>query len=294
VWFAEAHELGRSEDLELVTLAAALAHRADLPTNCFMTVNLEPESLLSPRIRSVLAAQGNLGGIVVEITEHRRLDIEALEGPLNWLRGAGALIAVDDAGAGYAGLQAILDLRPSILKLDRSLVEGIDAWVLAEGVETLEEATRLIDLGVPLAQGYLFARPAPPWAAMDTSVEQSLASFSGAAGDNLFRLIDPVAAARFDQCDLSRLSFGAAGWIPVVDETRRPRGLFTPDSALTGELIAPMVANVRSSPTEVAHRLSTATVDPAAPVIVTDNAGRYLGVVTLRRLLGDLARTIED
>ena len=95
----------------------------------------------------------------------------------------GAPIAVDDAGAGYAGLTQILTLRPHILKLDRELVTGvdtdeakaaliemlgvfanrIDAWVLAEGVETVAEARRIRALGVPLAQGFHYAMPAPPF-----------------------------------------------------------------------------------------------------------------------------------
>lgn len=309
VWFGAAHALGLSEDLELVTLEAALASRPDLPSNTFLTINVEPESLLSPRIRSLLAAQGSLAGVVVEITEHRRLDIERLSGPLDWLRSTGALIAVDDAGAGYAGLQAILQLRPSILKLDRALVDGldvdetkaalvemmglfagrIDAWILAEGVETQGEARRLIDLGVPLAQGYLFARPAPPWADIDLAVATGLADFAERTGDNLFSLVEPLPAIRDGDLDPRSLSFGRGGWVAVVDADRHPRGLLTSEAALTGELIRPLLANVHSAPAEVAHRLSTAADDPAAPVVVTDNAGRYLGIVTMRRLLAKLA-----
>ncbi len=63
---------------------------------------------------------------MIEITEHRPWDWAALEGVVNNLRAGGALFAVDDAGAGYAGLQQILQLRPAILKLDRALVAGID------------------------------------------------------------------------------------------------------------------------------------------------------------------------
>lgn len=88
-------------------------------------------------------------------------------------------IAVDDAGAGYASLRHILELRPAFAKLDISLVRGTDSdelrqamaagmqyyalrtgcRLVAEGVETVEEANTLRALGVDLGQGYLFGRP---------------------------------------------------------------------------------------------------------------------------------------
>ena len=95
----------------------------------------------------------------------------------------GARFAIDNAGTGQTGLRQLLEVRPEVLKLDRGIVDGIDkdeakealvemielfsrrigAVVLAEGVETTEEANCLRSLGIPLAQGYLFGRPAEPW-----------------------------------------------------------------------------------------------------------------------------------
>jgi EAL domain-containing protein (putative c-di-GMP-specific phosphodiesterase class I) len=88
-------------------------------------------------------------------------------------------IAVDDAGAGFAGLQHILEIGPDLVKLDLALVRGVDAdparraliggmvafardtgaTLLAEGVETPAEAATLRELGVSLGQGYLYGRP---------------------------------------------------------------------------------------------------------------------------------------
>ena len=116
------------------------------------------------------------------------------------LRNAGAMIALDDAGSGYSGLQQLLALRPEIVKLDRGLVTGVDtdeaklalvrmlgevagqldAWVLAEGVETEGEFAAFARLGVPLAQGWLFGRPAAPW--VDLSEEGRAALRVGAGG----------------------------------------------------------------------------------------------------------------
>ena len=165
MWFATAHEHGVAAELEATTLRAALAMRAALPPNTFMTVNVEPESLSSPRVMAIFAETASLSGLVVEITEHRPLaDPQRVQWALERLRGQGALIAVDDAGSGYAGLQQILTLRPNILKLDRALVEGVDrdetkaalvemfgifanrvdAWLLVEGIETIGEARHAV------------------------------------------------------------------------------------------------------------------------------------------------------
>jgi EAL domain-containing protein (putative c-di-GMP-specific phosphodiesterase class I) len=90
-------------------------------------------------------------------------------------------LAVDDAGAGYASLRHIIELRPRFVKLDMGLVRGIEGdpvrrslvaglehcvremggTTIAEGVETEAEAEALANLGIDVAQGYLFGRPAP-------------------------------------------------------------------------------------------------------------------------------------
>ncbi len=89
---------------------------------------------------------------------------------------------VDDLGAGYSNLKRIVDLEPSVVKLDRELIAGLHlsvrqqqlvrrlvglchdlkAMVIAEGVETADEHRALIDTGAKFAQGFLFARPAFP------------------------------------------------------------------------------------------------------------------------------------
>ena len=91
-------------------------------------------------------------------------------------------VAIDDAGAGFANFRHILELRPAYVKLDRSLIAGIDkdlirrelvrgivpfvrtaqCRLIAEGIETKAELAALRALGVPLGQGYLLGRPAPP------------------------------------------------------------------------------------------------------------------------------------
>ncbi len=309
-WFAAATERGLGPSLDAAAIGSALARRADLPPDCFLSVNVDPHSLAHPEVRAALAATGNLSGIVVEITEHRPWDPVALEPALDWLRGDGALIAVDDAGAGYAGLQQILELRPSLLKLDRALVAGldrdeakaalvemlgvfanrVDAWLLAEGVETVAEARRLQAIGVPLAQGYLLGRPAPAWAPLAPGVAGELEAGGTRSDPGLRHLLSLAPSALVGDPVPAGPSWDGEPWVVVVDADQRPHGLVDESSSVTGVRVEALRANVSSTPAEVAHRIATTGADPSVPVIVTDNAGRYLGVVTITALLVHLAR----
>lgn len=310
-WFAAAVAHGLSAELDAATVRAALSQRATLPANTFLTVNVEPASLLDRGVREALASTGPLGGVVIEITEHRTVPVDVLEPVLDRLRGDGALIAVDDAGAGYSGLSQILELRPSILKLDISLVRGIDtdeakaamvemlgvlagridAWVLAEGIETAPELARIADLGVPLGQGYHLARPAPPWADLEPEAAAVLAAAPRCDDEPLRPLVRSVPLVRQGVDDVADALAGeGVDCVVLVDTDLRPQGIVTPAAALVGEVLPALRVGVATRPAELAHRLSTASTDPAVPAIVTDTTGRALGIVTLRRLLTALAR----
>ena len=314
-WFAAAELRGLGPDLDAVVLRRALDHRADLPPDCFLTVNLAPTSLGHAAIETVLAEPDDLGGVIVELTEQQPIDsYTALEPALDRLRAAGAALAVDDAGAAYAGLQHVLELRPAILKLDRSLVTGIDhdeakvalvemlgvfaaridARLLAEGIERLEEAHRIRQLRVPLAQGNLFARPAPPWATLEPAVRGELAVPETAADhDSLRGLLEVVPWVGVADADLAGRHRGASGHLDhvvVLDDRRRPVGMLDPADALGGTLTTPLRADVGTHPADLARRVATrAPSTRFAPVVVCDDAGRYVGVVRIERLLAALA-----
>ena len=121
------------------------------------------------------------------------------------LRARGAAIAVDDTGAGYAGLTHVMRLAPDIIKLDRALTTDIDAdpvkaalvssfvryareidaIICAEGIETAAELEQLAQLDVALGQGYYIARPAAPWVDVQPeSATASRASFQAAFADD--------------------------------------------------------------------------------------------------------------
>ncbi|MCL4837593.1 MAG: EAL domain-containing protein, partial [Thermoanaerobaculia bacterium] len=139
--------------------------------------------LLGPEQRELIASVGLLPeNLVVEVTERVAIaGNREVRGAVDRLRAEGVQFAVDDVGAGYASLQAVAEVEPQYLKFDLSLVrdihqsrikqglleslvglaEKIDARVVAEGVEQAEEYHTLRELGVPLAQGFLFAAPQP-------------------------------------------------------------------------------------------------------------------------------------
>ncbi len=210
---------------------------------------------------------------------------------------------------GLLGLQQILELRPSILKLDRAIVDGVatdeakvalvemiglfasrvDAWVVAEGIESLADAKRLADMRVPLAQGYLFARPSPDFEDIDPEVCAQLAAFCDQSSDTMHRLVQTVPTLLMGQRSENVWGHSDSPWVVVVDERRQPHGLVDPAAEIAGELVPTLTVNVNARPAEVAQRISTARNEPGAPIIVTDDAGRLLGIVTLRRILGKLS-----
>lgn len=184
-WFAEASAVGLAIDLEMAAVKQALAALSYVPGDHYLSINVGPETVLSGQLESLLASLPVRRNLVLEITEHSRVDdYAALHQRLAALRGC-ARIAVDDVGAGYAGLRHIIALEPDILKLDMSLTRDIDgdsakralavamvsfagrigSAIVAEGVEREEERKVLRDLGIVYGQGWHFSRAMPPVAA---------------------------------------------------------------------------------------------------------------------------------
>jgi EAL domain-containing protein (putative c-di-GMP-specific phosphodiesterase class I) len=314
LWFAAARDLGLADQLDAAVVAAALARRDDLPPNRFMTLNLEPGSLGTAVVDRVLS-RSSLDGLVLELTEHAPIDSYAELLPLlDRYRSRGALIAVDDAGSGYAGLQHILAIRPAFLKVDKALVEGvhldgakaalvemlgtfasrIDAWVIAEGVEVEEEAHTLTRLGVPLVQGFLFARPVPGWGEVDAHARTRLVGRRRAeTGDTLRPLLDVVPWVYDDDTGAATrlLASGRAGLVVVLDHRGRPLGTLDAAGAVVGRLQPANRVAVGTPPVDLARRIGTRPPDDRLlPTVCCDSAGRYVGIVTASRLLEHLAQ----
>jgi EAL domain-containing protein (putative c-di-GMP-specific phosphodiesterase class I) len=176
--FAMADEVGLRVDLEVLCIREAVGLLAHIHPTQSLAINMSPDVAL--QVLDELAGTVPLDRLIVEITEHAEVGTyDTLRSALVPLRRRGLRLAVDDAGAGFASLRHVVELRPDIIKVDRALVAGIDAdpsrrsavttfvllaldlgaTVVAEGVETEAELLALMSLGVDAAQGFLLARP---------------------------------------------------------------------------------------------------------------------------------------
>lgn len=180
-WFEDAHRVDKGSELELLAIELAVSSLPALPPQAYMSLNVSPCTILSGTLASRLG-KAPLDRLVLELTEHAPVEeYPAIAEALASLRQSGLRLAIDDAGSGYASFRHILQLQPDIIKLDQSLIRGIDADpgrralaaaltgfardtgcdVVAEGVETDAELAVLRSLGIKAGQGYLFGRPAP-------------------------------------------------------------------------------------------------------------------------------------
>ncbi len=176
-----AERLGKRAALGRAIRRRVAGQLADAPDQANIFVNLHPHDLVDDELLGDDGALGPFANrVVLEVTERAALDeVHGLVAAVARLRQLGYRIALDDLGAGYAGLSSFAQLQPEIVKVDMSLVRGIDGSqtkrklfrafadlcrdlgtaIVAEGVETSGERDCLTSLGGDLFQGYLFARP---------------------------------------------------------------------------------------------------------------------------------------
>jgi EAL domain-containing protein (putative c-di-GMP-specific phosphodiesterase class I)/DNA-binding NarL/FixJ family response regulator len=178
-WFAEAASVGLLAELELAAIELALGELDLVPGGTFLAVNLSPETVCSEELPALLGDRAER--VVLEMTEGPLGDEEEVLGCLRSLRERGARLAIDDVGAGYAGLGRVVVLSPDFIKLDRSVVAGVATdpsrrsliqrlmsfsddvgiVVIAEGIETQADLEELRMLSVPFGQGFHLGRPGP-------------------------------------------------------------------------------------------------------------------------------------
>jgi EAL domain-containing protein (putative c-di-GMP-specific phosphodiesterase class I) len=181
VWFADAEEVGIAAELELIAIRKAVALASAMPGELTLNLNASPGVLSAADLGTALEPIGP-ERVVLELSEHKRVDdYDGLLDMLAPLKSRGTRIAVDDAGAGYASMRHMLSIKPDVLKLDVSLIRGIDhdparhalasaliefaritgTHIVAEGIETPGELKQLRKLGVERGQGYYLSRPLP-------------------------------------------------------------------------------------------------------------------------------------
>jgi EAL domain-containing protein (putative c-di-GMP-specific phosphodiesterase class I) len=179
--FLEAHSLGLGVDLELAVIDRALRSHRRLPDGLYLALNVSPTLLGRSELESAVARNDHAERpLVVELTEHQPVeDYTQLTDALERLRAYGVRVAVDDVGSGFASFRHVTRVSPEILKLDRTLVCGIDddpvrqslasaivsfardigAIVVSEGIESEGELSCLVDLAIACGQGFYLGRP---------------------------------------------------------------------------------------------------------------------------------------
>jgi EAL domain-containing protein (putative c-di-GMP-specific phosphodiesterase class I) len=176
-----AERLDRLHDLGRVIRGKAAQPGLQLPDGAMLFVNLHTHDLLDAELFDRDRPLAQIAShVVLEITERASLHhIKDVQSRISRLREMGYRIAVDDLGAGYAGLTSFAQLEPEVVKLDMSLVRGVHLQptkqtlvrtmvamcrelgmqVVAEGIETPEERDVMVETGCDLMQGFLFAKP---------------------------------------------------------------------------------------------------------------------------------------
>lgn len=184
-----AERANRLPELAGLVRAAAARRAATLAPGHRLFVNLHPRDVVDPGLlRDDDPLLPHASRVTLEVTERDHLEgVPGVDEALRRLRAAGYRIAVDDLGAGYSGLTSLVELAPDVVKLDMSLIRGIDRdrtrarlvramfqlcddlgiEVVAEGVETPSERDTLGALGCDLLQGYLYARPGRDYPEVD-------------------------------------------------------------------------------------------------------------------------------
>lgn len=181
VFLEQAALLGLDIELETAIVTRVFSLLPQLPREVFIAINVSPAALL--RIPwAELLVDVDPSRIVLEITEHDAVhNYSALDEALEWCRGRGMRIAVDDLGAGFSSFSHLLELGPEFVKIDQSIIRSIDvddarrtlaqaiaefarqtgAIVIAEGVESQGELDAVSAAGITWAQGYHLSRPKP-------------------------------------------------------------------------------------------------------------------------------------
>ena len=180
--FDAAQRLQRLPELGRIIRRAVARTLAQTAPTFYTFVNLHPLDLLDPELLSADAPLSQFASsVVLEVTERAALsEVPDVLAHIAQLRALGFRIALDDLGAGYAGLASFAQLQPDMVKVDMSLVRNIDQdltkqtlvrsinalcrefslLAVMEGVETKAERDALLSLGCDHLQGYLFGKPA--------------------------------------------------------------------------------------------------------------------------------------
>jgi hypothetical protein len=287
-------------------------------------VNAGPELLTHPDGLAMLMAVPDPDGVIIEVTENAVVDdYEHLKEILAPLIERGMTLAVDDFGAGAANMQHVDALAPGYLKLDRSLVDNCaadprksamiealvryswqtDSHLVAEGVETTTDLEHLRRLGVGAAQGYVIARPQPPWPMLEPDAVAVMTPISTPTVELTSVVVqsDELTAAEAKR-RFARDPVVTA--IVLVDGSERVKGLLTRSrmNAAPGEGAALGLADIRpllvqrsTSRAEIVARATARDADTRYdPVLVVDERWRLVEAIAIETLLQETSAAAQQ
>lgn len=341
--FDFAEQTGQLFVLEQTCRSKALETVGALAPGQRLFLNIHPRAVVDPTFApgSTLELIENHGlkpdNIVFEITErHSIKDFTSFHRTLDHYRSQGFKIAVDDAGTGYSGLSTIAALKPDYIKVDMSLVRDIDkdpvrralmetmvtlanrigSEIIAEGIETRNEAGALIEIGVHYGQGYFLSRPLFP--KPETALDMK--ELAPLRQDILGRLSCSIPIGQLVQKTMTVsprtpvqsvqriFSTNPSLTSVVVVDDDKPLGLVMGYSldrhlaTLYGRALyaekpvsllmdaEPMIADEREPVESVAKNANTREMLKAYDEVIVTRGGAFLGVVTVQKMLTTLAQ----
>ena len=302
-----------------------ISRMGGLPDDGLLFANVGPTTLLEPELwllRGSMPAR-----LVIELTEQEPVeDYQELREELAPWLASGARLAIDDTGAGYSSLRHVIELMPDFLKLDRAMVTDIDrdrnrlalvrslvafarevgTSVIAEGIERIGELDTLRTAGVAYGQGYLLARPGPPWPNLTRGQTSSAANVEARSMQRQVRLHETLRNARdaHEACTIvADHIFGEGAMMPSLylehDGRLRcvaQRGLWqvldglSGDAGLTGRTWATntpiTVHDVASSP-DYLEAIPGVVAEICVPIVVDGRAVGSLNVESLHPFPAD-------
>lgn len=201
VLFPAAEKFNKVWELEFLCRSKALARANGLPKDKMLFVNVDPKIINDQRFQKGVTLDMlahykiDASKIIFEITEKNSIeDYKSFRKVLDNYTSQGYKIAIDDTGSGYSGLKLLTETRPQFIKIDMDLVRNIDKdalkqalmkafyefsvvtnmKIIAEGIETVDELSTLINIGIPYGQGYLLQRPAYQFLDINPEVKESI------------------------------------------------------------------------------------------------------------------------
>ncbi len=186
--FTEARRQGLVYELDCLCRSSGLAGAIDFPEGTKLFLNVLPSAIHDPDfradrlIRTLAECRLTPNDVVFEVSEQESIrDFEAFREMRDYYRSLGFAFALDDTGSGYAGLEALIEISPEYIKIDRAFVTNVDedavrqdilralqgvadktgARIIGEGLNRLEELAMLGELGIEFGQGWLFGHPHP-------------------------------------------------------------------------------------------------------------------------------------